>query len=410
MYDCNQAAQIIINKRKNGYYSAFNECEIPFVSKYQGLSDGEKLIWINLATRTTLDPNLSCRASQNQIADMVGKKANTIYKCIKNLVSLGFLKSKFDKEKRVNIYYVLLPKEGLEILQKAPNRGEKQGATEDNPRNVVSFGKKANNNLKLDLRKKIIGGAGNISGGPPEINHTLVINYINNIKKHNNHNNTEFPEPSVQNADALVLKLQEKVKEAQKNNPSISLFKANQLAYQCFSDEERELIHQTLIKRAEQKVLEEHKKLIESAAFKKKLKTSSQVPKSRTNHPKSKLVEMTFDGEHFVIEEEVKNQILGNIPQLYHAGKIKGEAGQKPLKLLIKEILYYVVKAGSMLIEPVSQLKRYFTARKVCLNGGWQRPTGLARAESIAREQTWQAIKRKEYETAKRYAGIRGYV
>lgn len=166
MREQNQTAQTINNKRKSGCYSAFNECETPFVSKCQGLSDGEKLIWINLAARTTMDANLSCRASLNQIAAMVGKKANTIYKAIKNLVSLGFLKSELDQEKRINIYYVLLPEEGLKELENAPNRGENQFAAERN-NNVVQFKESQPKQDKNRPLKNIRGGIGNISDPPP---------------------------------------------------------------------------------------------------------------------------------------------------------------------------------------------------------------------------------------------------
>lgn len=417
MREQNQTAQIIINKRKSGYYSAFNECEIPFVSKCQGLSDGEKLIWINLAARTTMDANLSCRASLNQIAAMVGKKANTIYKSIKNLVSLGFLKSELDKEKRINIYYVLLPEDGLEALENAPNRGEKQCAAEpkeavnsdDSNNNVVQFKATEPNSDKNQPLKNIRGDIGNISDPPLEKNHTLYIKNINNIKKHNIHNNTKIENCNVQNADALILKFQREVEEVKRNNPSISLCKANLIAHQAFSEAERDQIHLALIEKSQREEMKKHKQQLESDAFKKKLENSTPVPKTRAGSTNSSLVEMTFDGEHFLIEEEVKNQILGNIPKLYHSGKIKGEAASKPLKVLLKEILYYVAKAGSIATKPVCQLKRYFIARKICINGSWERPIGLAKDEIVARERKWQAEKRKEYETAKRYAGINGF-
>ncbi len=419
-----QAHEIIINKRQNGYYAAFSEREITFVSQYKGLSAGEKLIWINLAAKTTLDANLSCLASQSQIAEMVGKVSNTIYKSLRNLVAHGFLRSEFDAQKRINTYFVILPKEGLEAIQDAPNRGEKRlakdssvtfnletncGQTEGNRDNVVLRYEKPIDLPLANPLKNIRGGIGKISGEPPEKYPNLNINIINNIKKHNIHN-TQDSKPLVQNASALLLKFQKKIKEAKETNPNLSLCKANMFAHSCFGEQENALIHQAIIWQAKELESEKNKQREQSATFKQKLEASTRVPQSRVKNIKSNLVEMIYENEYFLIEEDVKNQILNNIPQLYRSGKIRGDAGGKPLPALIKEILFYVVKGGKIAAQPISQLKRYYIARKICLNGGWERPIGLNRSEVIARENKWNAAKRKEIETARRYAGITGCV
>tara|TARA_R110002110_G_scaffold390102_1_gene602958 strand:- start:25571 stop:26833 length:1263 start_codon:yes stop_codon:yes gene_type:complete len=419
-----QPHEIIINKRKNGYYAAFSEREIKFVSQYKGLSAGEKLIWINLAAITTLDANLSCMATQSQIAEMVGKVPNTIYKSLRNLVARGFLRTEFNAQKRINTYFLILPKEGLEAIEEAPNRGEKRSVkdssvtlgaekywrkVEDNKGNVVLCDEKFGDMPAPSSLKNIREGIGKISGGPPEKNPNLSINIINNNKKHNIHN-TQLSKPLVQNANALFLKFQEKIKEAKKTNPNISLCKANMFAHSCFNEQENALIHQAIILQAKERESEKSKKREQSATFKQKLEASTPVPQSRVKNIQSNLVEMVYENEHFLIEEDVKNQILNNIPNLYRSGKIKGEAGDKPLAALIKEILFYVVKAGKTAAQPISQLKRYYIARKICLNGGWERPAGLSRSEVVARENKWNAAKRKEIETARRYAGITGCV
>jgi len=419
-----QPHEIIINKRKNGYYAAFSQCEIKFVSGYKGLSAGEKLIWINLAAITTLDANLSCMATQGQIAEMLGVVPNTIYKSLRNLVSQGFLRSEFDAQKRLNTYFVILPKEGLEAMQKAPDRGEKRttkdssitfssgkirSQLEAKTDSAVPCDEKFNHISVSDSLKNIRGGIGKISGGLPEKNPNLNINNIKNNKKHNIHN-TQDPKPLMQNANALLLKFQEKIKEARVNNPNISICKANMFAHSCFNEQENALIHQANVSQAKELESEKNKQREQSVTFEQKLESSTPALQSRVKNIKSNLVEMIYENEHFLIEEDVKNQILNNIPQLYRSRKIKGEAGAKPLPELIKEILFYVVKAGKTAAQPISQLKRYYIARKICLNGDWERPSGLNRPEIIAREHKWNTAKRKEIETARRYAGITGCV
>lgn len=214
----------------------------------------------------------------------------------------------------------------------------------------------------------------------------------------------------MRNANALFLKFQEKIKEAKENNPNIFPLAASKFAHSCFSDQENALIHQTIVLQARSIEAEENKLCAKPEVLKQAPKSSTPAPEARRNTPQSHVIDMTFEGEQFFIEEKVKNKILAEFPKLYRSGEVKGEARHRPLPGLMHEIFYYVVKAGSMTPKPIPQLKRYHIARKVCLNGEWEKPAGLYRPEITARENKWSVAKRNEIDSAKQKIEIAALV
>jgi hypothetical protein len=59
------SARIIRETRQTKHYLPISSAEIHFVSTCSTLSDGERIIWINIADHCALDPNYSCTLTQN---------------------------------------------------------------------------------------------------------------------------------------------------------------------------------------------------------------------------------------------------------------------------------------------------------------------------------------------------------
>jgi hypothetical protein len=201
----------------------------------------------------------------------------------------------------------------------------------------------------------------------------------------------------MQNADALFCdykNLQEKYK-------NLPIRQQIQNMHAHFSPEERIKIYEH--QRALDAVKATEMVTVSSTPeFKAKLEQAAPVPPNRVNRSDIKLIEFEIEGELFLVEEEVRNKILNQIPNLYQQQKILGDARNKPINTLLKEIFYYVAKAGSKALD-ACQLKRFHTARKLCLKGAWERPNGLVRQASIISEQKRQQAKNAENKFAKEF-------
>lgn len=200
-------------------------------------------------------------------------------------------------------------------------------------------------------------------------------------------------------ADALICDFKNLIKEKYQHLP---VFKRAVAALSHFTAIQQRAINERQLELAAitdgQQIQAER---AQAERFKEKLAQATPVPESRAKpSPNGKLVEFEFDNEHFLVEEAVKDQILSQIPQLHSQKKILGEASQKPIQTLIKEIFFYVTKAISQSLDDC-QLKRFFVAKKLCINGRWERPNGLMRQASIHREQQWQQTKIEENRAAK---------
>ena len=400
------AARIMRDSTQNKFYVIFTDVIFEFVSNHPSLNSLEKLIWLNLARKSNLDPNYSCSLTQQQIASMVSVSYDTAYRAVRNLKKLGFLHVCFDDAQRINIFTPILPTEGLAVIENAPNRVGKgewikrnisttlRSDVEELPKNIQSTPCRTADPLPVKLQ----GSPCKIAGTPPAKMQALLLNNINN--KHNNHNQPEAVRTTVlqdvKNAEALVCDFENLQKQYQHLRPTERMRQVNSK----FTQDEMQIISSAIIEKHKAWELQERQEKLASVEFQNKLYEAKPIPKEQAPHVQTKLVEFEFEGEHYLIEEAVKNQILHHIPELYHQQKIKGMAANKPLKTLLKEIFYYVAKAGSMLLAPVTQLKRYYIARKICLKGDWERPKGMALNEAISKENSWHSIKLNEMRTA----------
>lgn len=400
------AARIIRDATQQKFYVIFADVIFEFVSNHRELSSLEKLIWFNLARKSNLDPNYSCRLTHQQIATIVNVSYDTAYRAMRNLKEQGFIKVYFDDSQRINVYTPILPAEGLSAIENASDRGGKSEGSQKNStilRNNIEV-------ISSDIQRTLCKVVGNPSaktqgspfknaGTPPAKMQTLLIN--NNIINHNIHNQPErlktTASQNVENADALVCDFKKLQRQYQHLRPTERMRQVNAQ----FSSDEMQIILTSIIETQKALEIEETRQKRVSVEFQNKLQQAKPLPKERTPHEQAKLVEFEFEGEHYLIEEAVKNQIMYHIPQLYHQQKIKGTAANKSLKTLLKEILYYVAKAGSMLLKPVIQLKRYYIARKICLKGDWERPKGMVLNEAISKENSWHSIKLREMREAK---------
>lgn len=401
------AARIIRDSTQHKFYVIFTDIIFEFVSSHSILSSLEKLIWLNLARKSNLDPNYSCKLTQQQIASMVNVSYDTAYRALRNLKKQGFLQVCFDDVQRINIYTPILPTEGLVAIENAPNRVGNIGGVK---RNISTTLRSDVDELHKTIQStpcrnadplpvKLQGSPCKISGSlPAKMQPLLINNKINN--KHYYHNKpdvvrTTMPQ-EVKNAEALICDFE----NLQKQYQNLRLTERMKQVNSHFTQDEMQIISSAIIEKQKIREFQQHQEKLASVEFQNKFKDAKPVLKERAPHMQIKLIEFEFEGEHFLIEEAVKNQIMHHIPELYHQQKIKGEAGEKPLKILLKEIFYYVTKAGSMLLAPVTQLKRYYIARKICLKGDWERPKGMTLNEAICNESKWHSMKLNEMRTA----------
>ena len=364
-------AKIIRDTRQKSYYLAISTAELQYVSKSTLLNTTEKLIWINIAAKSALDPNLACLLTQAQIAEMVGKSSDAVYRAIKSLKFHGFLHTHYQNGDQATVYSLALPEEGVSFLISAPARNQ--------------------------------GAPCKFADTPPAKTPTLLINNNINNKKHNHDAHSDFSpteNPDVLDADALICDFKNLIQEKYTHLP---VFKRPAAALSHFTEAQKRAISERQLELTAitdgQKIQAER---AQAQRFAEKLVKAVSVPKSRPQPADCKLVEFEFENEHFLIEEKVKNQILSQIPQLHSQKKILGEAAHKPIKALMMEILIYVAKAGSKTLD-ACQLKRFHTARKLCQKGAWERPNGLERQASIIREQNWQQAKIQENKFAQQW-------
>jgi hypothetical protein len=376
------SAHIIRETRQTKHYLPISSAELAFVTACPDLSDGEKLIWLTLANESALDPHYACTLTQGQLAKCVNKTIGTVTRAITNLRIHGFLKSESVAGGALT-YFLTLPPEGLHALLIAPSRNAIQ------PLSKTTKPHSENDILPLPKTLEIL------------INNNIINN--NNNKNHNFYATNESlhtspaahpSEPiNAQDADALIVEYKQIMREIYHHLP---VFKRASAAITHFTPTQRRIIHERQLALAAMQD-EQQVQLAQSHAdkFNAKLATATPVPASRTPSVDCKLVEFEFENEHFLVEEAVKNQILNEIPKLYSQKKIKGEAREKTIGLLLKEIFYYVAKGRTKCLDSC-QLKRFYTARKLCVNGAWQRPKGLMHEAIMASEKKWKELKTEE--------------
>jgi hypothetical protein len=380
MSTINATAPIVFGALQTGYYFRFHVDEIKHISAHERLSDGAKLVWINLAGYAKVNPDLSYFGTQAQIAKLVGKAPNTVQKLLRMLEDESFLMSSVDPVSQIKTYYVQLDADGLNKLKAAPRRGE-YGAQGE----VVAM--RAIDN-SIDPRKNIHTPPGKISGGPPEKNPPLININIKNNNKHLNHPSSDISTAAeateaMIDADALVLRFDEALESIKAKNPGIRQVKANQLAREQFTEQEMACITQYLRDKDEP----EKPQAIKTE---KPVQTASAPKKPLTEN----LVAFSIAGGCYLLEESVKTKALSQLQQMYERSSIKGEAANKQLETLIGEVFYYISKAGSLQKEAASQSSKLNTAVCLLRKGNWQTPNGMVKQTIIAREQAWQRQKK----------------
>jgi hypothetical protein len=446
----NATAPIVFGALQTGYYFRYHVDEIKHISAHERLSDGAKLVWINLAGYAKINPDLSYFGTQAQIATLVGKELNTVQKLLRMLEDEGLMMSTVDPVSQIKTYYVQLDADGLNKLKTAPRRGE-------------SAVMRAVDN-SIVPRKNIHTPPGKISGGPPEKNPPLIninINKTNN-NKHLDYLNADIstageategmtdadalvfefqktqkeiqlqapdirqlnaaplahaaPEPqesvtsqkggeldAAESVEALLLSLANKAEEIRAQNPTIGPLKANKQARKAFSEIELASMDehvQTTNPKSPEAIKTE--KPIQSAPEEQKPTEARTIenPVQVTAVPKKpsteNLVTLSIAGRCYLLEDSVKTMALSQLQQMHERGRIKGEAANKPLEALLGEVFYYIAKAGSSQKEATSQGSKLNTALHLLLKGNWQTPNGMVKQTIIAREQAWQRQKKAQ--------------
>lgn len=379
-------ARFIKEASQQKHYVVFENTVFQYISSHSKLTANEKLIWLNIAQRIFRSHTFVCVLSYSQIAKIVGVNVTTAKRAIATLKRLGFIQADYDENTQQVTYSIDLPSDGLALIEAAPNRGmigEKEKSSGDPVTNCEDPPYKMPH--------------------PPGANCTTIIN-INNINnKHNTHDLSEgekTSEPlSVKNADALL----EDYQKWQKQYSHFPGMKRIQAVNSHFTEEEQKIIHTSILDEAKSHSLEEIKPSVVPISAPRE-KTNTHVDQ-HVIHLQGKLIDYEFENEHYLIEEQVKNQILVSLPMLYRQGKLKGEAGDKPINTLLSEVLFYVTKAGSMQLQPVPQLKRFYVARKLCLQGKWERPRGMIMHAALEKERQWKSLKRQEIKAATHFMG-----
>jgi hypothetical protein len=396
------AAHIIREARQRKHYVSFTDAEFEYVSAHSALTATEKLIWLNIARKCTRDASLSCGLTHGQIAKMVGIKQDTSYRGIRTLKELGFLFASFDHDRQITIYSIRLPKEGLEVIQRAPNRGERVVVEQKEsifyPKNTAYPPDKnpVPPCISSDTPPAFHPVPPCISSGTPPDKNPILLIVNNNINKHNNHNTSEEGKTchleAMKNADALFCEFE----KFQNENKQLPVAKRLQLYNARFTQEEMKSIHEHTQAKQKATELKEH---LDQGELQ-----STVAPKltaaSNSSAQSTSFIPYELDGERFFIEEAVKNKILDEIPRLHEQNKIPGEAGRKPIQVLLREIFFYVSKAGSMGQEPIGQQQRFYVARKICQKGAWERPKAMEKEKSIQREREWTKLKFEENRAA----------
>ncbi|MFO1259437.1 MAG: helix-turn-helix domain-containing protein [Gammaproteobacteria bacterium] len=422
----NVSAQTIHSALRTGYFYRFQTEELAYISSHRELSDGEKLVWLNLSARAKQSETMSFAATQSQIALMVGKETNTVYKILKSLEAKGFLSSNHDALRRVTIFQVQLDAHGVVALEQAPKRGEFRPETKSVYPQQMTFrvgaecsrrrsvhevhdcgeNREGNNPEKsavkgIEIRsvdnqnptmKKFRVRPGNFSESDPEKNHTLIkyINNNKNINKHLYHQDSELStaEPALPmlDASALILQFQSTVKDIQSQDSNLTPLKATFEARKLFSEEQLACI--------------DHHHLTTNPAQEAPQATKAESPKPEAPEIKkplqSQLVSFQLEGQCYLVEESVKNKALSQLQSLHHNQCIKGEASNKSLLTLTSEVFYYLAKAGSTTDKSISQASRLNMAIHLLLKGDWQTPNGMMKQTIIEREQKWQREKKAQ--------------
>ena len=393
------SARIIREARQTKPYFVMTYAESDFVATHPNLNGNEKFLWTRVAAKSAPDKDYSCILTQGQIAELVGMSLSVVRKAISNLRKHGFLETLSTLGGPLK-YFLTLPQKGLESILAVTNR---KTADELSSKNTHQYLENRVPPVQNELPPRPI------QTTPPSKMNDLynIYNNINN-NKHNHDAHSDFspvdnstPETDVQDdADALVCDFKNLMKE--KYQSSLESRRAAD-ALSHFTPEQQKIINNRVLELATISESQNNQsERSQEQRFVEKKTEGAPAPKTRPGPSEADLIAFEFDSENFLVEEIVKDKILSQIPELYNQKKIQGEAAQRPIDTLVKEIFFYVSKAGSKTLD-TCQLKRFHVARKLCQKGAWERPNGLERQASIHREKQWQQAKIQENKFAQQW-------
>jgi hypothetical protein len=374
-------AQLIWHETQKKHYVMFIDVLFEYISSHSQLKANEKLIWFTIFRKSIKETHFWCRLTHLQVGLLVGLKPDTVCRSIRSLKNKGFLKSYCDASKQTCSYSITLPQEGIDLLQSAPNRREKEKKSpivNDDP------DAKLTNDYSVRFSKS---AAKSTIIFPKKYPFLLIKNpepLEANFKMTNKEN---------QGQHSMLL---DKFEKLQKINSHLPLIERVKKINGGLSQTERELIHQIIIKNkqiAEQKEKEAHLSFTLNPALPEIQKKVESVVDSISE---SKMVMLEFDNEKYWIEEKVRDKILFEIPTLFQHKKINGSAAKKSLNMLLREILYYVTKSGSYNKTLINQLKRFHIARNILLMGNWETPRGINTLVAQQYERNWAKQKERE--------------
>lgn len=396
-------AKIIRSARQSKYYLTFSEAEFDFISRNENLSANEKLIWLNIARKAQWDENLRCGLTHSQISKLIGIKPDTVYRAIKKLKEKGFLDSSFDDKTQIVTYTIMLPEEGLDSIRNAPKRGEKLSNCHntDAAKNVSYLSSSLElENAGSSLSTKRIDSlspsdldpeAGGLTSGTPSDQSPILI--INNNNKNNNQSN---------NLDSMQVRIHESLVfdylNLMKKYSNLSFKARVKQIKEHFSEVELQRIHLELIE------IQKGKEIVR--------KNEHQHPSTldiksdlAVKHIKKEVFTLNFEGNIYLIEEKVRNHVFNQLPSLYEAQKENPNIKNRTLSNVLNEILYFICKVNISekvnSSKSLSQMHKFYIARKKLLEGKWQIPFSMITDESIRREKHAQENKLLENKYSK---------
>ena len=118
MYELN-SRRIIREARVKTRCFSLSTAELSFVWQSKLLNDRERLISYYIAAKTSFQPNLTCRLTQQEMADLASEGPGFIEATINRLANHGFL-IRYGEPGLGTFYTLSLPREGLEFLMDTP--------------------------------------------------------------------------------------------------------------------------------------------------------------------------------------------------------------------------------------------------------------------------------------------------
>lgn len=125
------ASSIICETRLYKRAFTISVAEMVFIGRSADVSDGEKLIWLILATYCANDKHLVCSLSYQQLSNAVNKKWDVVHRALLRLKSMGFIENSSlpilhgeeitpEISNIIHIFKLTLPAKGLLALKQTP--------------------------------------------------------------------------------------------------------------------------------------------------------------------------------------------------------------------------------------------------------------------------------------------------